>query len=188
MFKIQQASTFIRGDLLKDTFWYTPVGKSFTISGQPFSISLDGSLVIVKDDTEAIREMTEEEKMLYTNKVSEYAHTSVGFEASSRSEPSMKITVKKKQQGEDHGKDTQEEAPPSLDISSCPICYADFPAGSMVILLCGHRFCYACISTWIETKIGQTGGWAGIDCPSGTCGSFITSDVIDRILKNTDMS
>ena len=64
----------MRGDLLKETFWYTPSGNSFAINGNPFFISLDGSLIIVKDDTEAIREMTEEEKTLYTNKVNEYSY------------------------------------------------------------------------------------------------------------------
>ena len=99
----------------------------------------------------------------------------------------MTITVKKKQQGEDHGKDTQEEPlTPEIsyisditvpevsyisDMMSCPICYSDFPTSSMVMLLCNHRFCYSCISRWIETKIeGSSFGNIGIDCPSGTCG------------------
>ena len=81
MFKIQTASTFLRGDLQKETFWHAPSGNSFQISGNPFFISTDGSLIIVKDDTEAVREMTEEEKTLYTNKVNEYSYNNTGFQA-----------------------------------------------------------------------------------------------------------
>jgi hypothetical protein len=71
MFKITYGMTFVRGDLTITTGWYKAEGNKSVMCGTPYYTSIDGQLFVVKDHDVPIREMTEEEKVLYTSKVTD---------------------------------------------------------------------------------------------------------------------
>mmetsp|Transcript_7591 Transcript_7591/g.11171 ORF Transcript_7591/g.11171 Transcript_7591/m.11171 type:complete len:194 (+) Transcript_7591:2557-3138(+) len=92
--RVSYSYNFMRGELKSEKFIKTQ-GNYHYLSSQPWYLSVDGMLFIIKDNTEELREMTSEEKKKYSAK-SFYGFSSVtNFSYESR-EKSMKITVKKK--------------------------------------------------------------------------------------------
>ena len=92
----------MRGEL--ETEKFTKANNNFHyLSGQPWYLTSDGSLFIIRDKDEEIRPMTKEEKKKYGTR------TTGGWKYESPKEKSLKIRVKKKQVEEEKEEEKVEE-------------------------------------------------------------------------------
>jgi len=75
------------------------------LSSQPWYLSTDGMLFIVKDSTEEVRDMTAEEKRKFASKSNYGYYSSWKYEP--QKEKSVKITVKKKKNNDETSKEEE---------------------------------------------------------------------------------
>jgi ubiquitin C-terminal hydrolase len=105
--RISYTWSFVRSELPTEV-WYTTHGLGSSLSGNPWYLSIDGAMFVVKDKDEEVREMTAAEKKKYSS--FNYSNTSTKTWTYERArEESVKIKVKHPQR-EETAKKAEEDA------------------------------------------------------------------------------
>ena len=100
--RITNTWNFSRMDLPTEQ-WFVLHSSSFRLSSQPWYVSFDGSLVVVKDGEELLRELTDEDRAKFSSKSAYSTSTNCNFHTDVSTwkyekpkEEAVKITVKKR--------------------------------------------------------------------------------------------
>jgi ubiquitin C-terminal hydrolase len=105
--RISYTWSFVRSDLPTET-WYNTEGLGSSLSSNPWYLSIDGAMFVLRDKDEEVREMTAEEKKKYSG-TSYSTGTTKAYTYEKHREEAVKIKVRHPQREETAKK--EEDAP-----------------------------------------------------------------------------